>query len=86
MKHTRKPHMQQPNVINLVNAMLKPPESQFSVDNWLAKQEHDLEELKRLFNFAAKSYKARHNAFINAGFSDEQAFELLKFDLSKVVK
>jgi len=78
--------MQQPNVMDIVNAALKPPEPQFSVDNWLEKQEHDLEELKRLFSFAAKSYKARHDAFINAGFSYEQAFELLKFDLSKVFK
>ena len=70
MKHTRKPYMKQatPNVMDIVNARLKPPEPQFSVDNWLTKQEHDLEELKKLFAFGAKSYKARFDAFINAGF------------------
>lgn len=72
--------------MDIVNAALKPPEQQSSADHWLAKQEHDLEELKKLFAFGAKSYKARYDAFINAGFSDEQSFELLKFDLSKVVK
>ena len=49
-----------------------------SIDEWLTRQADEVPDLLKMYAYAATLAKHRYEAFLAAGFTEEQSFELTK--------
>lgn len=77
-KHCMKPNTQLNDALTRLNELRAQPPARPNVDEWIAKQALEAEDLQKMYNYIATLSRRRYESFLVVGFTEEQSFELTK--------
>lgn len=73
-----KPNETLNDTLNRLSELRAQPPTRPNIDEWIAKQEAEQEDLQKMYNYVAALARRRYESFLVVGFTEEQSFELTK--------